>query len=200
MLAGSTLLILRSSVSESNPSSVPDPPQTFLGISLGIAELGRLDNEPRGSGYVTTIEVGEHLYQRLYLVQTYLALNGSRYHADPTSDQDFSALLLGTKWCPFDASVDSPTPSRWVPYRYLDMTAFSLKLSLGVEVRDRTSSGFGNDHSTTALASIATASLGWLPVRGAGFALGVEVEDSLAHFNEGFQNSLIGLMTVELFK
>lgn len=195
IVVGVTVFAMGRAGAEESSSVIRErlPPDRWL-IALGYGGGGLTDKNDRLSqGMATSLHLGYRLSPSLHLVLAADTASFAR-SADLNFSQQQSSLTLGLRWAPWERPVAGPS---------IDFTNFYVRGGLGVghviESRYDTLSPLAIRQGDWGLA--ATGALGWAPLRGAGWSLGLEVADSAVAYGANDVRHNFGalmLLTVRL--
>jgi hypothetical protein len=176
----------------------PEPRSERAGLSLALGwgggALPENDDDMFSSGISYVLQAGLRLEPSLWLVFDNRVLAGARSDSDPARSRGQGAFTSGLKWAPYGVAGDDER--KWV----LDLRRFSLMAGAGLGVRsssshDRFFSPPDNDYGLAA-----TGGVGWMPVGGRGWSLGLELTDSLVRAGGESRQHVVSdlLLTVQL--
>ncbi len=168
-----------------NPGACRPAVHAFIALGWGFAGWNETADVETGGGPSVTLQLGQRLSPGLHLVEE-LAI---AYGGNELLDESRNAFLLGVRWTPFrlDRRSTSRTRASLVvtPSRAADWTAFHLKATVGA--LDRSLFRHATDAQESKWAPAASAAIGWLPVQGADWALGLEYRYELARISDELQ-------------
>lgn len=183
---------------DDDASKAPEPSPERAGLSLALGwgggALPENDDDMFSSGVSYVLQAGFRLQPSLWLVFDNRVLSGARNEDNPARSRGQGAFTSGLKWAPF--GVAGEDHQKWV----IDLRRFSVMAGGGLGVRssssrDRFFSPPDNDYGVAA-----TGGVGWMPIGGRGWSLGLELTDSLVWAGgEGRQHVVSDLLlTVQL--
>ena len=137
---------------------------SFLALGQGLTREAGVD------GVVTALQLGQALTQKVQLIEDITVV----------SPDDRATLALGIRWCLLcsgEITMLAPSP---MPYRFFVRSSLYVKAKLGVSLRDQPVDQPASGRSATSVGPMAAASLGWLPMQGLDYAIGLELTGSAA--------------------
>jgi hypothetical protein len=164
-------------------------PGLSLALGWGGGALPENKDDMFSSGISYVLQAGFRLTPSLWLVFDNRVLSGARNVDDPARSRGQGAFTSGLKWAPYGVAGDDDRT--WV----LDARRFSIMGGAGLGVRsisthDRFFSAPESDYGVAA-----TGGVGWMPIGGRGWSLGLELTDSLVHAGgEGRQHVVMDLL------
>ena len=170
-------------------------PSRLFVLGIGFGGVSRMAEVAPTGGFAWTLQFGERVGCGLHLTEEYSAMGPGPYSPDATVSEAHATFLLGLRWTPFRANPRPQSPMFLYPGRYVDMTAFYVKPSIGFGFRERTSMQMDHIDWTP----IAAVHVGYVPVQGNDWALGFELREQLEHFNDGLQHGWTFLGLVQVF-
>lgn len=176
----------------------PEPSDERAGLSLALGwgggALPENDDDMFSSGISYVLQAGLRLEPSLWLVVDNRVLSGARNEDDPARSRGQGAFTSGLKWAPF--GVAGEDDQKWV----LDLRRFSVMAGGGLGIRssssrDRFFSPPDNDYGVAA-----TGGVGWMPIGGRGWSLGLELTDSMVWAGGESRQHVVSdlLLTVQL--
>lgn len=159
----------------------------FWSFGFGRGHLTGHGVAAGSDGVAFAFETGIRVTRRVDLVAD-VASADVPYSPDPLMTLTSMLVLVGARWSPFRAP---PTVER----RLYDVTSLHVQTGVGYSDLQRTST------ETVARGVAASAILGWLPIQGRDWSLGVEVADRVAFYNsgEGVRHNLFVFWVVQLW-
>ncbi len=190
-----TMVAVSPSEAETPP---PPPPPARWSMALGVGSGGitGTDTEDFSQGVSWSLQLAYRLSRTLRLQLDGEYTGFARFDADPTKSQQQSSLTLGVRWAPFESDDRLRSPR-------IDLSNVYVKGGLGVGHLIRTPydtlSPFRVEHGKSGGA--VTAGIGWAPIQGAGYTLGLEATDSMVVFKDEVRHNfgLNFVVNVDLF-
>lgn len=165
-----------------------------LALGWGGGALPENDDDMFSSGISYVLQAGFQLEPSVWLVFDNRVLAGARNEDDPARSRGQGAFTSGLKWAPF--GVAGEDDQKWV----IDLRRFSVMAGAGLGIRtsssrDRFFSPPDNDYGVAA-----TGGVGWMPIGGRGWSLGLELTDSLVWAGGESRQHVVSdlLLTVQL--
>ncbi|MCP4448323.1 MAG: porin family protein [Myxococcales bacterium] len=182
-------------ISESKPAAIA-PAKWSLGLGFGTGAITGSGDEEFSQGVSSSLQLGYRLSSRLRLQLDGEYTSFARFKLDPTKAQQQSAVTLGARWAPFE-------PDERPMFSHVNLAGVYLKGGLGVGHLIRTPYDTINPFSVDQgkWGGAVTAGLGWTPLRGPGYELGIEASDSVVLFKDEVRHNFgLNLMVnVDLF-
>ncbi|HEV7554080.1 MAG TPA: hypothetical protein VGO00_01430 [Kofleriaceae bacterium] len=161
----------------------------FIALGVGMEVLTRdASSDNLGGGL---LELGQAIHPRLRLVESIEGTSGVIDRDMPIVRESHVAATMGLRWIPFAPAAAEPTFSL---SPHIDATAIFVEARVGIDVRERSPYGAPDLESSTGLGPVGVAALGYEPVQGRGYGVGVELAEHVSYFTDGYQRGL----TVEI--
>jgi len=159
----------------------------FIALGVGMEVLRRDASSNNIGG--ASLELGQAIHPRLRLVESVDGTSGVIDRDMPIVRESHVSATMGLRWIPFAPELADPAaPFSLAPY--FDGTAIYLEARAGIDVRERSPYGAPDLDSSTALAPVGVAALGYAPLQGRGYGVGVELAEHVSYFTDGYQRGL----------
>ena len=159
----------------------------FVALGVGMEVLTRDASSDNVGGAM--LELGQAIHPRLRLVESIAGTSGVIDRDMPIVRESHVAPTMGLRWIPFaPEAADPATPFSLSPH--FDATAVHVEARVGIDVRQRSPYGAPDVESSTGLAPVGVAALGYAPLQGRGYGVGVEVAEHISYFTDGYQRGL----------
>lgn len=156
----------------------------FIALGVGMEVLSRDASSDNIAGGM--VELGQAIHPQLRLVESAEGTSGVIDRDMPIVRESHVAASMGLRWIPF------PPDGRADPFSlapHFEAAAVYVEARLGVDVRERSPYGADVD-SSTSVGPVGAATLGYAPLQGRGYGVGVEVGEHLSYFTDGYQRGL----------
>jgi len=159
----------------------------FIALGVGMEVLTRDASSNNIGG--ASLELGQAIHPRLRLVESVDGTSGVIDRDMPIVRESHVSATMGLRWIPFALDLEDPAaPFSLAPH--VEATAIYLEARVGIDVRQRSPYGAPDLDSSTALAPVGVAALGYAPLQGRGYGVGVELAEHISYFTDGYQRGL----------
>jgi hypothetical protein len=160
----------------------------FSSFSFGVSRLTGYATEDSATGLSGMLEIGLQISSHADLSVEAGFTTGLEFSPDPTMSQETSLLVASARWRPLSSRVGSASG--------FDEAALYLKAGLGYSELFRKSTF---DVRRIAHGFVVAAALGWTPIRGRDWSLGLEIADkSILYHGNGLRHDVMLLMVTQL--